>query len=297
MITPPYLNPGDKVAIVAPAGKLGSDQLNACKQLLADNGLQPVLAKHVFDEDGYFAGTDESRRADIQSALDDQGIRAILCARGGYGTTRVLDQLDFTKFNKSPKWVVGFSDITALHIKLSLLGVESIHGPMGQSFERPESKSSVEGLVELLMGEELNYTGANPLHSGETSGELIGGNLAIVCDSLGTSTEINTDNKILFLEEVGEPLYRIDRMMVQLKRAGKLDGIKGLVLGDFSDITETKVPFGHSLEDIMLGVCVGLEIPIAAGFSIGHDLPNYAIVCGREYELIVEQDMASLKPL
>ena len=233
---PPKLKPGQKVAIVAPAGVVQPGYLDMSISTLEEWGLTVVLGNHVYDSHAYFSGTDADRMGDLQQAMDDPEIKCILCARGGYGTTRIVDQIDYRFFLDQPKWIVGFSDITVLHLKLNKLRIASIHGPMGTSFRRDGAQASLDALKFALFATAQPIL-AKPTRfniSGEATGELIGGNLALLADSNGTLTELQTDNKILFIEDIGEPVYRIDRMMTQLRRSGKLSKLAGLVVGDFS---------------------------------------------------------------
>jgi muramoyltetrapeptide carboxypeptidase len=237
----------------------------------------------------YLSGVDDERLMDMQTMLDDNAVRAIICARGGYGTTRILDQLDFSSFLKKPKWVCGFSDITALHLKLQSIGVQSIHSTMPVLFPKLESAESVESLRRVLFAETVSLT-ANP-HSkniiGEAKGNLIGGNLSLIVDSLGTSTEIDTKNKILVIEEVDEYLYRVDRMMVQLKRANKLQHLSGLVVGHLSEMKDTELSFGESIEEIILSHVRKFDYPVGFNFPIGHVNPNLSWVQGKLAKLMV----------
>jgi muramoyltetrapeptide carboxypeptidase len=221
--------------------------------------------------------------------LDDPSVRAIICARGGYGTTRILDQLDFTSFLKNPKWICGFSDITALHLKLQALNVQSIHSTMPVMFPKKESASSVESLKNLLFGKGDVLTVEASAHNkpGDCSGELIGGNLSLLTDSLGTSSEIRTDNRILIIEEVDESMYRFDRMLVHLKRAEKLKNLAGLVIGHMTDMKESELPFGERVQQIILNHAGEYGYPVAFNFPIGHENPNLAWIQGAKGQLSV----------
>src|SRR5688572_14682613 len=264
MIQPPLLQKNDLVGIVAPGRKLDAGVLREAVKMVESWGLTVRVGKNLTNSShAYLAGSDAERLEDLQHMLNDSSVKAILCARGGYGTTRILDQLDFSSFLKNPKWVCGFSDITALHMKLQALGVQSIHGTMPVLFSKPDSLSSVEALRKILHGEQSVWHVRPHAHNrvGNGEGGVIGGNLSLLVDSLGTSSEINTKNKILVIEEVDEYVYRIDRMLVQLKRAGKLQHLKGLVVGHMTELKETELPFGESIETIVRNQVEGFNFP------------------------------------
>jgi muramoyltetrapeptide carboxypeptidase len=297
MIRPPFLQPGDKIGIVAPGRKIGAPDIEAAIKKIASWNLEVVPAPHLFSNDhSYLAGTDEQRRDDYQRMLDDPSIRAIINARGGYGSTRLIDHLDFTAFQKNPKWVVGFSDITAVHLKLFQLGFESIHATMPILFSKPESMDSVMSLKTMLFGEyhAIHATSAIMNKTGKCNGELVGGNLSLVVDSLGTSSEINTDGKILVLEEIDEYLYRIDRMMVHLKRSGKLSKLSGLVIGHMTDLLDTELRFGETIEGIIQYHTREYNYPIAFHFPVGHENPNLAWPHGGKATLEVSENGSML---
>jgi len=279
MKMPPPLKPGDRVAVVNPAKRLQSD-MEAGLGLLKAWGLEPMLGKHVNKEHQLFAGEDAERLEDLQWALEDPEVKAIIIARGGYGTTRILDQLNLDNFLKEPKWVCGFSDITTLLCRLDNEGVAAIHGPMVASMGRNED--SDEYLRGLLFGQSLSYTvkGTKSNVLGQGQGELIGGNLTMICNSIGTSSEINTKNRILFLEEVGEYIYHLDRMMVHLLRAGKLGTLQGIVIGDFSSMKDHNDSFGMSTLDVLKSHFNHLGCPVAYGFPAGHEKKNYPMAFG-----------------
>lgn len=298
MIQPPFLQAGDTVSIVAPGRKLNEDVVMTASTQLKSWGLNVIFGKNLFSaKHSYLSGTDAERFEDLQQALNDSSVKAIICARGGYGSTRILDQLDFTSFIKNPKWVCGFSDITALHLKLQSLNIKSIHGTMPVLFSNPTSADSIKSLKRLLFGEGggLQAEGFEHNRTGQNSGEVIGGNLSLVADSLGTSSEIKTDNRILIIEEVGEQFYHIDRMMVQLKRAGKLKNLRGLVVGHMTDLKENELPFGETIQQIVLEHTKEFSYPIAFNFPTGHENPNLAWVQGADAMLTVSNEKAELK--
>jgi len=296
MINPPYLKLGDEVAIVATAKRLQSDIENGVR-LMKSWGLKVHVGEHVFDESNLFAGTDSARLNDLQLALNNPNIKAIIMARGGYGTTRILDQLDFSKFRESPKWICGYSDITALLQKVNNIGFSSVHSTMANAIGKPESDESDEALRNALFGEPIKYKFATKSinRAGEGVGELCGGNLSIICNSIGTSSEINTDGKILFIEEVGEYLYHADRMLVQLIRAGKFDNLRGLVIGHFTGMKDHRDTFGIDVNAIINSQCADFDFPMAFGLAAGHEMPNLALYMGIEAHLVVQEFTARLE--
>jgi muramoyltetrapeptide carboxypeptidase len=297
MIKPQPLTPNDTIGIIAPGRKIGKDSIIHSENLIRSLGFEVQLGNNLFREShSYLSGSDDERLSDLQSMLDEPSIKAILCARGGYGTTRILDHLDFTSLLKNPKWICGFSDVTALHLKLQSLGVQSIHGTMPILFAKPESKSSIESLLKILKGNPQPIEASHQINNrlGKSSGMLVGGNLSLLVDSLGTSTEVDTSGKILIIEEVDEPLYKIDRMLVQLKRANKLKFLAGLVVGYMTDIKDTDLSFGESVYEIILNHTKEFEYPIGFNFPIGHENPNLAWVSGGKGTLLVSSEKSIL---
>lgn len=279
MIRPSALKPGNKIGIVATARRIRREDVAKAIEVLEGWGLHVVLSSCLFNEDhSYLAGTDEQRHAALQQFVDDPSLRAILCARGGYGTTRILDDIRWTEMLRSPKWVVGFSDITAFHLKLQAMGVQSIHGTMPALFGNPNAEASIDSLRKILFGEaETLHSVSSPFNKeGVGTGALVGGNLSLVVDSLGTAHEIDTSGRVLILEEVDEYLYRIDRMMVQLKRAGKLHRLAGLAIGHFTEIKDTELAFGESVEEIIRFHTKSFSYPVGFNFPTGHINPNLA---------------------
>ncbi|QHT71951.1 LD-carboxypeptidase [Rhodocytophaga rosea] len=289
MIRPFFLQAGDTVGVVAPGGKVSSPDIDRAIQVIEGWGLKVQLGKHVFAENFQFAGIDEQRITDFQQMLDDTHIKAILCARGGYGTTRIIDRIDFSSFLKQPKWIVGYSDITALHCHLHSRGVQSIHAIMPLTFGKEETADSVESLRKVLFGENVDYQAREyPLNrTGESIGEIIGGNLALLASVTGTPSDIDTTSKILFIEDINEYLYNIDRMMIQLKRSGKLAHLAGLIVGHFSDVKDNQTPFGKTAYEIVAEAVQEYDYPVCYQFPIGHEPQNMAIPCGSLARLIV----------
>jgi muramoyltetrapeptide carboxypeptidase len=253
--------------------------------------------KHVYEKYHQFAGADAQRAADLQDAVSDPDVKAVVCARGGYGCSRVVDAVDFSPLLKYPKWLVGFSDITVLHARWARLGLPGIHGVMSGKFPAGGGDNeSTESLRKALFGEPLHYVvPAHPLNkTGKAEGLLTGGNLALVAHLTGSVDELDTAGKILFLEDVGEYLYNIDRMMRQLQRSGKLRHIKGLILGYFTDTKDHATPFGASAYEIISAVVKDLNIPVCFGFPAGHEEPNLSLVFGKPVTLTVETSHATL---
>jgi muramoyltetrapeptide carboxypeptidase len=292
MITPAYIEKGDKVAIVAPAGKIDKQKVDNAVKGLEKWGLEPVVGKNVFKTSNQYSATDRQRLSDFQKMLDDDDIRAIICARGGYGSIRIIDKIDFTKFRKNPKWIVGFSDITVLHSHIhSNLGIETIHGTMTGGFDAGgKSSLSTESLRTALFGEKLFYDlKPHPLSKkGKARGLLTGGNLAILTSLIGSKSDIDTDGKILFIEDVGEYLYRLDRMMWTMKRAGKLENPAGLIVGGMTDMKDNETSFGKTAYEIIKEAVKGRRYPVCFGFPAGYQDDNSALILGREIEMKVD---------
>ena len=288
--TPPYLKPGDTIAIVAPAG-IVKDTMAVKKAvaLVKSWGLQVLVGDRVFEDNYHFAGTDVQRANDFQQALDNKNVKAIWAARGGYGTVRIIDKLDFTEFKKHPKWIVGYSDITVLHSHLHNLGFETIHAlmPMSMKAEEAARENSVTTFKKALFEESLHYTIPTSKYNknGIATGQLVGGNLAILQSLLGSTSAISTENKILFIEDVGEYLYSIDRMLQALKRSGYFENCKGLLVGDFSDIKENTTPYGKPLEALILDVIKDYDFPVIFDFPAGHENDNRALFLGRNVQI------------
>lgn len=297
---PNYLKKGDSIAIVAPAGILKNKQeiISQAKNLAESWGLKVVIGKNVFNQNNHFAGTDKERAKDFQEALDNPNIKAIWSARGGYGSVRILDQLNFEKFKMNPKWVIGYSDVTAFHNHLHNLGFETIHGMMGTSmqFDLEENKQSIETLRKALFGEPLSYQISSSKYNieGNTTGALVGGNLSILASMLGSKSQLHTDGKILFIEEIGEYKYAIDRMLQSLKRAGYFNNIKGLIVGDMSNIRKNTTKWGSPIEQLILDAVSEYNFPILFGFPAGHEVDNRAMIMGREIRMNVQKETSEI---
>ncbi|MDZ7900894.1 MAG: LD-carboxypeptidase [Arcicella sp.] len=293
ILRPNSLQKGDTVGLLALACKVDFEVLKPAIALMENDwGLKVILGESLTSAHHQFAGDDSVRANDFQLMLDNPEIRAIFSARGGYGSSRLLDKIDFTAFQKLPKWVIGFSDITAVHCHIHTLNIESLHATMPKLFLQEGGEESLESLRKILFGELLSYevlpNQMNRLGIGE--GQLIGGNLALLVHLIGSKSDINYDNKILFLEDVNEYFYNIDRMMIQLKRSGKLQNLAGLIVGSFSDCQDNDVPFGKTANEIIEEAVAEYNFPVCYGFPIGHEPENWAMPCGRKIILAVEKD-------
>ncbi len=301
MIIPPYLQKGDTIGLVCPAGFMLLEKAQTAIDTLHQWGFNVRIGKTVGGESkNYFSSTDEERLNDLQLLLDDKNIKAIMCARGGYGLGRIIDGLNFKKFKKNPKWIIGFSDVTVLHSHLySNYKIACLHAPMAAAFNDEEYKNEyVQSLYLALVGTEGNYKceGNEFNKKGVVKGRLVGGNLSLLAHLVGTPSDINTKNKILFIEDIGEYIYNVDRMMYQLKRSGKLEKIAGLVVGKFSDMKDTERPFGQTAEEVIRDVVKDYDYPVCFNFPISHDKENYALKIGVKYTLTVDASV-SLKEL
>jgi len=299
MIIPPSIKPGSKIRIISPAGKIKKEYVEPAIEWLRTQGYKVETGTHVFAQHFQFAGTDEQRLNDLQTALDDPECNAIICSRGGYGTVRLVDKLDFTCFRKNPKWLVGFSDITVLHSCLNLQKIATIHGVMPRYFfegNRNESGSLL-SMMHLITGSKVTYKLKNTESNrpGYANAELTGGNLSILASLQGSRYDISTDRKILFIEEIDEYLYHIDRMIHQLKLGGKLKNLAGLIIGDFSNIKDNDSPFGQTIEEIIREAVEDYDYPVCFGFPAGHERTNRALMFGQKWELQVGQQQTTLE--
>ncbi|MBK8369169.1 MAG: LD-carboxypeptidase [Bacteroidetes bacterium] len=294
MVLPSYLKKGDTVAIIATARKVSKEEIQPAVAFFESYGLSVVLGKNLFESSNQYAGTDDQRTEDLQWALNDKTIKAIIIARGGYGSVRTIEQIDFTEFKKHPKWMVGYSDVTVLHNAIHKIGVATLHATMPLNFTKNEeaTKSMLDALFGKLIQIETEENYSNI--SGTAKGQLVGGNLSLIYSLSGTPFDIDTTNKILFIEDLDEYLYHIDRMMMQLKLSGKLKGLKGLIVGGMTDMKDNAIPFGKFPEDIILDAVKEYNYPVCFDFPAGHIDRNLAMYFGREVELTVS-DNATLK--
>ena len=294
----PFLQANSTIGITCPSGYVSKERVAYALDVLNQWGFQTKLGATVGNEFHYFSGDDATRLADLQGMLDDPTIDAILMGRGGYGLSRIIDQLDFTKFAAHPKWICGFSDITVLHSHIQAqFGIPTLHAVMCGAF-KPETANEdyILSLRKALMGEQLSYEFSASAFNrvGTTEAIVVGGNLAMLAHLTGSVSEIDTEGKILFIEDIGEHLYQIDRMLYNLKRAGKLSGLKGLLVGSFTDIEDTERPFGQCLEEIIFDKVKAYDFPVAFNFACGHDVVNHTLVLGAMHRLAVTPESVRL---
>jgi muramoyltetrapeptide carboxypeptidase len=297
MQKPSNLQKGDKVAIVSTARKLSLEELEYSLAIIKDWGLVPVFSDKLFRVDNQFAGNTEERTANFQEALDNEEIKAIICARGGYGTVKIIDQLDFTQFIKQPKWICGYSDVTVLHNHINQnFGIETLHSAMPLGF-KDNTPEALESLRETLFGASpIYYCDANELNVlGEAEGKLVGGNLSIIYSLTGTKSQLNTKGKILFIEDLDEYLYHVDRMMMNLDRAGFLANLKGLVVGGMTDMNDNAVPYGKTAKEIIIDTVKKYNYPVCFDFPAGHVDDNRTLIMGRKVLLKVTKEETSLE--
>lgn len=287
---PAFLKPGDKVALIASARKVTADEIRPAKMILKEWGLEPVLGENIFEEDNQFAGTDAQRAKDLQWALDAEDIKAVFFARGGYGTMRLMERINFDGFQKNPKWITGYSDITVLHQHINQnFGIATLHSTMLFSFEK--NKEAIESLRRALFGETMEYT-IEPHRlniNGEVKAEIVGGNLSLCYALCGSESDIDTKGKILFLEDLDEYLYHIDRMMLNLKRSGKLQHLAGMVIGGMTDMKDNTISFGKNAEEIIYDIVKQYGYPVCFNFPTGHIEKNMVIYLGKEVSLKVAE--------
>lgn len=298
---PAFLKPGATIGITCPSGYVSAERVQYATVVLEKWGFKTFPGKTVGNEFHYFSGDDATRLEDLQAMLDDPNIDAILMGRGGYGLSRIIDQIDFTKFVQNPKWICGFSDITVLHSHIhAQFGIPTIHSVMCGAF-KPETEETdyILSLRKALTGEALRYAipASEYNRAGDTTAQIVGGNLAMLAHLTGSVSEIDTDGKILFIEDIGEHLYHIDRMLYNLKRSGKLKSLKGLLVGSFTDIEDTDRPFGQTLEQIISDKVSEYDFPVAFNFSCGHDEVNNTLVLGAEYRFKVDEKGSKLELL
>jgi muramoyltetrapeptide carboxypeptidase len=275
------------------------EKVQTCIETLQQWGFEVMVGKTIgSNSDNYFSGTDEERLIELQAMLDSEHINAVLCGRGGYGVSRIIDQINFTKFKKNPKWIIGYSDITVLHSHIhTTLKIATLHSPMAAAFNDGENKNEfIQSLHKAITGKKAKYKSAvfSFNTTGSATAELVGGNLSLLVNMIGTPSDINTKNKILFIEDIGEYIYSIDRMMQQLKRSGKLDKLAGLVIGEFTDMKDTERPFGKTVYQAIHDVMKDYDYPICFNFSVGHSNENYALKVGGTYKLTVTSKSVQL---
>lgn len=301
LIKPKNLKIGDTISIIAPSGVLKDydEYMYKSISLMESWGLNVVLGSNIYDSYGHFSSSDANRQKDFQNAIDDNKIKAIWCARGGYGAMRIIDKINYDNLLKHPKWVIGYSDITAIHNDIHNLGVESLHGVMSKSLEDISvDDESIKKLKDIIFGKgELHYVIESNKYNitGEASGKLVGGNLTLLQSLLESKSSIDTTNKIVFIEEVGEYLYHIDRMLHSLKRADYFSKCSGLIVGDFTDIRKNETKFGKNLYEIINEIVKEYNFPVIYGFPAGHGQKNLPLIFGRNVEISVSKNKSEIR--
>ena len=297
---PQYLRPGDKVSIVSPAGKIDRQIVERGAEILGNQGYWVEIGQHAFDTEDMFAGTDENRAYDLQKALNDKSVRAIFFSRGGYGSIRTFSLLNWSSFFKKPKWLVGFSDITVYHAYLTNHQIPSIHGVMTAWFEKDgRLTDSFLKLMAVLKGEKVDFSvEPHPLNrNGDATGILTGGNLSLIQSMRGTSLDIYPKGKILFIEDIDEPHYNIDRMIQNLKVGKTLEQLSGLIAGYYTDMKDGETPFGKSAYEIINEAVAPYRFPVVFGFGAGHELPNHPLIMGSRISLHVTDNHVEIKQI
>ena len=295
MIIPEKLKIGDKIGVISTARKITHEELSPAIKTLESWGLKVVLGANLFSVDNQFSGTIQQRSADLQSMINNNSIKGIVCARGGYCTVQIIDNIDFLNLKNNPKWIVGYSDVTVLHSHLNTLGLASLHATMPINFET-NTKESLASLKNSLFGiKEEVFCAAHQFNKfGKVEAEVAGGNLSILYSLLGSDSDINTDGKILFIEDLDEYLYHIDRMMMNLRRNGKFTKLKGLIVGGMSDMNDNVIPFGKTAEEIILEYTKDYNFPICFGFPAGHLNDNRCVRLGMKSVLEINENGVSL---
>jgi len=295
MLKPNFVKKGDKIAIVSTARKINEKEIKEAMNILKTWDLIPVIGATVGLESDQFAGTDEERRLDFQMMLDDKEIKAIWCGRGGYGTVRIIDQLDFSNFIKGPKWIIGYSDITVLHSHIHKLNISTVHAGMPIDIHKG-TEAARKSLQKLLFGEQLAYKidSSEKNRLGSCKGKLVGGNLSILYALCGSKSSIDTKGKILCIEDLDEYLYHIDRMLQNLKRNGYFEELSGLIIGGMSKMHDNNIPFGKNVEEIILDIVEEYDFPVAFNFPMGHIEDNRALVLGANASLEVSDNLVTL---
>lgn len=299
IIQPPFLRKGATIGITCPAGYMPREKADACIQTLQQWGFEVMVGRTLGSgSENYFSGTDAERRTELQAMLDSDRIDAILFGRGGYGVSRIIDQLRFQHFRKHPKWLIGYSDITLLHCHIHRrYGIATLHAPMAAAFNDTAGAAFVRSIYDAVTGRKPNMPcTAHPFNrTGTVEAPLVGGNLALLTHSLGTPSALSTRGKILFIEDIGEYVYSIDRMMQQLRRSGQLSGLAGLLVGGFTDTKDTQRPFGQTVYELIRDLVKDYEYPVAYGFPVSHSPDNYALKIGVTYRLKVQKSGVSLR--
>jgi muramoyltetrapeptide carboxypeptidase len=298
MIRPPYLKEGDTIALISTARKVSKAEVKPAIDIMHSWGLDVQPGKNLYKSDRQFAGTDEERQGDLQRALNNKNVKGILFARGGYGTARIIDGIEWKRFVKEPKWLIGFSDITVInsHV-LKHCSVQTLHAPMSLNIPKL-SAPCLNVLKETLFGQSLRYSSSKQQphleklnRKGKAKGVLTGGNLSVIYSIAGSASDMDMTGKILFLEDIDEYLYHIDRMMISLKRSGKLKDLAGLIVGGMTDMRDNDIPFGKNAEEIIADAVAEYSFPVVYGFPAGHIPNNYPLILGSEVTLNVTDKM------
>lgn len=300
MIQPQNLQPGDIIGMVCPAGTIPLEKVQKCVETITQWGYRVKLGKTIGTNYFTYSGTDEERTLDLQEMIKDPSVKAIICGRGGYGLTRIIDNLDFSTFQTQPKWIIGFSDITVLHAALQKQGYMSIHGPMAAAFNKgTEGTPYINAIKDILEGTKTNYIAkAHAFNKlGESTAPIIGGNLCLIAHLIGSQNSMKTKGKILFLEDIGEFHYNLDRMVIQMKNAGLFDELAGLILGGFSDMRDAPTDIGAGAYEIIQSHIKSYTYPVCYDFPVSHGLPNYPIKEGAVYHLKIQSDNISLREM
>ena len=290
--TPTYLKKGDKIGIVSLAGKCDKKHLKTAIEIFNSWGLKTEQGKYLFNYENQFASSDKNRVADLNSMIENNEIKSIISLRGGYGSVRLLEKINYTKLENTPKWIIGFSDITAIHSAIAIKSnICSLHATMPVNFDNTHI-NSLNTLHKALFGEKLEYTIQNHKlnRKGKAKGELVGGNLSVLYSLRGTNYDINTDNKILFIEDLNEYMYHLDRIMMNFKLGGKLTNLKGLIVGAFTDMQDNETKFGKNAYEIILDAVKEYNYPIIFDFKAGHIKENNALILGQEIEINISKN-------
>ena len=296
MVTPPFLNDGDCIGIVSTARKISNEEISPLLELITSWGLNYEIGTTINAEDHQFAGNDSLRIQDFQNMLDNPEIKAIWCARGGYGSVRLIDALDFSAFRKNPKWIIGYSDVTVFHSHIHHMGIETLHANMATDI-RTKTDATRNTIKEALFGNgySIEYVSKeNLIRSGDSQASLVGGNLSILYSLCGSNTALQTAGKILFIEDLDEYLYHIDRMLMNLKRNGMLQDVAGLIVGGMNDMNDNTVPFGKTANEIVWEHVKEYDYPVCFGFPAGHIQDNRALILGRTVRLKVQDNSVKL---
>jgi muramoyltetrapeptide carboxypeptidase len=301
MITPPFLKPGDKIAITAPSRYITPEELRSAIKIFNDWGFEVVTGKYIYNRSDQFGGTDNERSQDFQEKLDDPSVKAVIAARGGYGAIRTLTNLNFDQFVLHPKWIIGYSDITFFHSHINQnLKIKTLHASMPINFSNysPDDNSLIK-IKKVLIGNQIEYSwDSNPLNrQGEATAELTGGNLSVLYSLRGTPYDLITKNKILFIEDVDEYLYHIDRMMMNFKLGNKLNELSALVVGGMTDMKDNKVPFGKSAVEIINDTVRNYNYPVCFDLPAGHIKNNFPLILGNKYKLTIKDKTCVLKTI